>query len=455
MSGPLPPRLSIVGARVVDPATDTDRVVDLHLGDGRIVAIGAAPPGFVADRRLDASGLVASPGLIDLAAHLREPGNEYRASLESEMRAAVAGGVTSLVCPPDTDPPLDEPGLVEMLKHRARVLALAHLFPLGALTPGLAGERIVEMAELTEAGCVGFSQAHVPVHDTQVLLRAMQYAATFGFTVWLQPSDPHLGRGGVAHSGAVATRLGLASVPVICETVALHTIFELVRASGCRVHLCRLSSAAGIELVRAARREGLPITCDVAVHHLHLTDVDIGWFDGMHRVDPPFRGQRDRDAIRAGLRDGTIDAICSDHTPVDDDAKHLPFGEAEPGVTGLELLLPLALAWAKQEGIDMVRAIDLLTRAPARIIGPARAAASQASDAGAATGPATGLAGVDFGGISVGAAADLCLFDPDEPWVVDRASLSSQGRNTPYLGRELVGRVRATIVAGRLVHERT
>ncbi|MGE0315648.1 MAG: dihydroorotase [Lautropia sp.] len=453
------PRLSIVGARVVDPLTDTDRVVDLHLADGRIAAIGAAPEGFAADRRIDAKGLVATAGLIDLSAHLREPGNEYRASLESEMRAAVAGGVTSLVCPPDTDPALDEPGLVEMLKHRARGLALARLYPLGALTLGLAGERIVEMAELTEAGCVGFSQAHSPVVDTQVLLRAMQYAATFGFTVWLHPLDPHLGRGGVAHSGPVATRLGLPSVPVISETVALHTIFELVRTSGCRVHLCRLSSAAGIELVRAARREGLPITCDVAVHHLHLTDVDIGWFDGLHRVDPPFRGQRDRDAIRAGLRDGTVDAICSDHTPVDDDAKHLPFGEAEPGVSGLELLLPLALGWAAQEGIALSRVIDLLTRAPAAIIGPSRAAALPGTVPSADTARADGLAGpagsgADFAGVAVGAAADLCLFDPDEPWVVDRGSLCSQGRNTPYLGRELVGRVRATVVAGRLVHER-
>ena len=431
--------LSILGARLIDPVTGTDRVADLHLADGRILAIGAAPAGFLAERRIDASGLVAAPGLIDLAARLREPGNEHRASLESEMRAAVAGGVTSLVCPPDTDPSLDEPGLVEMLKHRARVLALAHLYPLGALTIGLAGERIVEMAELTEAGCVGFSQAHLPVLDTQVLLRAMQYAATFGFTVWLHPQDPHLGRNGVAHNGAVATRLGLAAVPVISETVALHTIFELMRASGCRVHLCRLSSAAGIELVRAARRDGLPVSCDVAVHHLHLTDLDIGWFDGMTRVDPPFRGQRDRDAIRAALADGTIDAICSDHTPVDDDAKLLPFGEAEPGVTGLELLLPLALEWARQDGIDLLRLIGLLTRAPAQII---------------ASG--LGLSGQEpgFVGLASGAPADICLFDPDEPWVVERAQLFSQGRNTPWLGRELLGRVRVTLVAGRIVHDR-
>src|SRR5690606_28992916 len=322
-------RLSIAHGRVVDPASGLDRVTNVHVADGRIVAIGAAPDGFRADRTVDAHGLVVAPGLVDLAARLREPGFEYRATLESEMRAAVAGGITSLSCPPDTDPPLDEPGLVAMLKHRARGLDLAHLYPLGALTVRLAGEIITEMGQLAEAGCAGFSQALAPLLDTQVLLRAMQYANTFGFTVWVQPQDPHLARGGVAHAGVVAARLGLTTVPVVAETIAIHTILELVRETGCRVHLCRLSSAAGAELVRRAKAEGLPLTADVAVHHLHLVDVDIGHFDSQYRVDPPFRSQRDRAAIRAALADGTLDAICSDHTPVDDDAKQLPFAEAE------------------------------------------------------------------------------------------------------------------------------
>ncbi len=424
-------RLSIVNGRVIDPARALDQQAPVHVADGRVVAIGQAPAGFVAQQTLDARGLVVAPGLVDLAARLREPGFEYRATLESEMQAALAGGVTSLSCPPDTDPPLDEPGLVEMLKHRARQLESASLYPLGALTVGLKGEVITEMAELSEAGCVGFAQPGQLFADTASLMRAMQYACTYGYTVWLQPWDHWLGRGGVAASGPVSGRLGLPGVPVAAETVALHTIFELVRATGCRVHLCRVSSAAGIELVRRAKHEGLPVTCDVAVHHLHLTDVDIGYFDSHYRVDPPFRAQRDRDAIRAGVAQGVIDAICSDHTPVDDDAKQLPFGEAEPGVTGLEMLLPLTLKWAAEAGVPLSAALGRITSA------------------------AAGILRVDAGHLAPGAPADLCLFDPNERWVVEPGALRSQGRHTPYLGCELAGRARVTLVGGRIVYSRT
>jgi len=421
--------ITIAGARLIDPASGLDRVEALHLAQGRIAAMGDAPQGFVAERRIEAAGLVVCPGLIDLSARLREPGFEYKATLESEMQAALAGGVTSLLCPPDTDPVLDEPGLVEMLKHRARSLDQAHLYPLGALTIGLRGEVLTEMAELAEAGCVGFSQANEAVADTQVLARAMQYARSFGYTVWIQPQDPHLSRGGVAHSGPVSGRLGLSGVPVTAETVALHTLFELVRTNGCRVHLCRISSARGVELLREARREGLPVTADVAVHHLHLTDVDIGFFDSNCRVVPPFRTQRDRDALCAALADGTIDAVCSDHTPVDDDAKLLPFGEAEPGVTGLELLLPLTLSWAQRQGVPLVKALSRLTVDAARI------------------------AGCEGGQLAVGAPADLCIFDPGQAWVVSPSSLRSQGHHTPFIHREVLGRVKYTLVSGRVVHE--
>lgn len=425
-------RLSIVHGRVIDPASGLDRVADLYVGDGCIVGIGNAPDGFRADRTIDARGLVVAPGLVDLAARLREPGFEYRATLESEMRAAVAGGITSLSCPPDTDPSLDEPGLVEMLKHRARGLDLAHLYPLGALTVRLAGDVITEMAQLAEAGCVGFSQALAPVLDTQVLLRAMQYAHTFGFTVWVQPQDPHLARGGVAHAGVVAARLGLSGVPVVAETIAVHTILDLVRETGCRVHLCRLSSAAGVELVRRAKAEGLPVTADVAVHHVHLIDVDIGHFDSHYRVDPPFRAAGDRDAIRTALADGTIDAICSDHTPVDDDAKQLPFAEAEPGVTGLELLLPLTLLWARETRTELRTALAKVTQRSAQVLG----------------------IGESAGSLAVGLPADLCVFDPEAHWKVSRETLLSQSQHTPYLGYELLGRVQATLVGGRMAYER-
>ncbi|MBC7955471.1 MAG: dihydroorotase, partial [Cytophagales bacterium] len=317
-------KLLIKNGRLLDPATGRDEPGDVAIAAGRIVTLGKVNPDFKPSRTIDATGLIVAPGLVDLAARLREPGHEHEGMLESEMAAAVAGGVTSLVCPPDTDPPLDEPGLVEMLKFRARNLNQSHLYPLGALTRGLAGEVLTEMAELTEAGCVGFSQADVALADTLVVQRALQYASTFGYTVWLRPQDSYLGKG-VAASGALATRLGLSGVPVIAETIALHTIFELMRATGARVHLCRLSSAAGVALVRTAKAEGLPVTCDVSVNQLHLTDMDIGYFNAAMRLTPPLRQQRDRDAIRAALADGTVDALVSDHTPVDEDAKNLPF----------------------------------------------------------------------------------------------------------------------------------
>ena len=425
-------KLHIKNGRLIDPANGIDKVTDLFVADGKVLAIGAVPDGFVADTTLDASGLVVAPGLVDLSARLREPGYEYKATLESEMRAAVQGGVTTLVCPPDTDPVLDEPGLVEMLKHRARNLDLAHVHPLGALTMGLKGEALTEMAELTEAGCIGFAQAEVPILDTNVLLRALQYAKTFGYTVWLRPQDPHIGRGGVAHSGPLATRMGLSSVPVMAETIALHTIFELVRSTGARVHLCRISSAAGLELIRAAKKEGLPVSCDVGVHHLHMTDADIGFFDSNARLTPPLRSGRDRDAITSALLDGTIDAVCSDHTPVDDDEKLLPFGEASPGATGLELLLSLMLKWSEEQ-----RGMDALPRALAKV-----------------TTDAARTAGLSAGQLNVGAAADIVVFDPEVRWLVNGAALASQGKHTPFLGYELTGQVKATVVGGRIAYQR-
>ena len=421
-------KIEIRNGRLVDPGNDVDRAGTLYIAAGRIAGIDRAPADWNADRTLDAAGLVVAPGLVDLSARLREPGLEHKATLESELNAAIAGGVTSLACPPDTDPPLDEPGLVEMLKHRARMLNQAHVYPIGALTHGLAGEVLTEMGELAEAGCVAFSQADHPLADTQVLLRAMQYAHTFGHRVWLRPQDPHLSRGGVAHEGEVATRLGLAAIPAIAESIALSTILALVRTTGVSVHLCRLSSADGVAMVRAAKAEGLPVTADVGVHHLHLCDVDIGWFNAQAHLVPPLRGTRDRDALRAGVADGTIDVVCSDHAPVDDDDKQLPFAEAEPGATGLELLLPLTLKWAAEAKIPLADALSRVTSRPARILG------------------------VNAGSLAIGAPADICVFDPDAPWQVDRASLVSQGKNTPFAGLELAGRARWTLVAGEIVH---
>lgn len=428
-------KLLIKNGRIVDPASGRDERADLAIAAGRIVAIGKVSADFHASRTIDASGLVVAPGLVDLAARLREPGHEHEGMLESEMAAAVAGGVTSLVCPPDTDPVLDEPGLVQMLKFRARNLNLAHVYPLGALTRNLAGEVLTEMAELTEAGCVGFSQAEVGLKDTLVLHRALQYAATFGYTTWLRPNDAWLGNG-VAAKGALATRMGLTGVPVIAETIALATLFELMRDTGARVHLCRLSSAAGVDLVRRAKAEGLPVSCDVSINNLHLTDVDIGYFNAAMRVTPPLRQQRDRDAIRAGLADGTIDALVSDHTPVDEDAKTLPFAEAEPGATGLELLLSLALKWGSENGQSLGQTLAKITNAPVGVLGDS-----------------LGSLAASAGKIIEGGVADLCLFDPEARWIVRSGNLRSQGKHTPFGGYEVPGRVRCTLVAGAVAYE--
>jgi dihydroorotase len=417
-------RLHIKNGRVIDPAGGKDGAGDVFVVDGKISPELTRP-----DRVIDAKGLVVAPGFIDLSARLREPGYEYKATLESEMEAALAGGVTSLACPPDTDPPLDEPGLVDMLRRRAKALSRARVYPIGALTMKLQGEALTEMGQLTDAGCVAFSQANVPLADTQVLWRALQYAATFGYPVWLRAEDAWLAKGGVSHDGEIATRLGLPGIPPFAETIALATILELVRATGARVHVCRLSTAGAVELMRRAKQEGLPVTCDVAIHHVHLCDMDLGYFDSHCRLEPPLRSQRDRDALSRGLADGVIDCICSDHTPVDEDGKHLPFAQAEPGATGLELLLPLTLKWGQAHKLSLAATLGRITSEPARILG------------------------VSSGRLAAGAPGDLVLFDPSAPLHVAPETLKSQGKNTPFLGYELAGRVRYTIVAGNVVYE--
>ena len=428
-------KLLIKNGRVMDPATGLDQIRDVAIETGRIVSIGTLSDDFAPDKTIDASGYVVAPGLVDLSARLREPGHEHEGMLASELAAAVAGGITSLVCPPDTEPVLDEPGLVEMLRFRAEKLHQSRVFPLGALTRNLQGEALTEMVQLTEAGCVGFSQAEVPVGNTQVLMRALQYAATFGYTVFLRPQESYLGHG-VAASGALATRMGLSGVPVAAETIALHTIFELVRATGARAHLCRISSAQGVALVAAAKAEGLGVTCDVSINSLHLTDVDIGYFDSRMRLSPPLRQQRDRDAIRKGLADGTIDALVSDHTPVDEDAKTLPFAEAEPGATGLELLLGLACKWGMDDGAGLMRALAVVTSEPARVLGAA-----------------LGTLSVSAGRLLEGGIADVCIFDPAADWAVTPASLKSQGKHTPFSGHALPAQVRWTVVNGQVSYE--
>ena len=421
-------KIHIKNGHLVDPKNNIDEKLDVYIAAGKIVGIGRAPAGFVANQTIDAAGLIVAPGLVDLSARLREPGSEYTATLNTELLAAAAGGVTSLACPPDTNPVLDEPGLVEMLKHRAKQLNLAHVYPLGALTRQLQGKLLTEMCQLAEAGCVGFSQADVAITDTQVLWRAFEYAATFGYTLFLRAEDYYLAKDGVAHDGELASRLGLKGIPAAAESLAIASILRIASETKTRIHICRLSTAEGVDLVRQAKKQGIAVTADVSAQHCHLSDFDIGYFNSHAHLKPPLRSLRDKAALCQGLKDGTLDAICSDHTPVNDDAKLLPFAEAEAGATGLELLLPLALKWAADNKATLSDAISRISLQPAQILG------------------------IAAGSLSVNADADIAIFNPQQAWIVSAKSLISQGKNTPFLGLEMLGKVHYTLLHGQITY---
>jgi len=422
--------LRIHGGRIIDPANQVDAVKDLFIDStGFVAALGKAPDGFDATRTIDARNKIVCPGLIDLRARLREPGHEHKATMESETRAAVAGGITTLCCPPDTDPVIDTPAMTQMIQSRAWRFGMAFVHPLGALTRGLQGKRLTDMAALDEAGCVGVSNALEPITDTLVLRRAMEYAATFGLTVHLHAEDPWLRNSGCVHEGEVGTRLGLAGIPEAAETVAVARDLALVEQTGVHAHFCGLTGARSVAMIAEARKRGLAVTADVTAHHLHLTEHDIGFFNTQCHVRPPLRSTRDRDALRAALKSGAIDAICSDHQPHEPDAKLAPFAESEPGISGLETLLPLTLRLVDEKLLTLPEAIALLTSRPAEILG------------------------VEAGTLGIGATADICIFDPKAHWALSAEKLVSRGHNSPFLGWEFTGRVTHTLVGGELVFE--
>ena len=423
-------KIHIKNGHIIDPKNNINAKHDVFIAAGKVAGIGSAPDGFVANQTIDAAGLIVSPGFVDLSARLREPGSEYQATLKSELQAAITGGVTSLACPPDTSPVLDEPGLVEMLKHRAKLLNLAHVYPLGALTRNLEGKLLTEMHALTEAGCVGFSQADNAMTDTLVLWRAFEYAATFKYTIFLRAEDYYLGLNGVAHDGEIASRLGLKGIPPAAESLAIASILRIAQQTNTRIHLCRISTAEGVELIHAAKKKGVQVTSDVSAQHCHLTEMDIGYFNAHANLKPPLRSTRDKSALCLGLKDGTIDAICSDHTPVNDDAKLLPFAEAEPGATGLELLLPLVLKWATDNKASISDAIAKITSQPASILN------------------------IAAGDLSVGSSADVAIFNPNTEWKVQACNLKSAGKNTPFLGQSMLGQLHYTLLNGQICYQK-
>ncbi|MBK1731822.1 dihydroorotase [Thiococcus pfennigii] len=424
--------LSICNGRLVDPANGLDAPLDLHIANGRIVAIGAAPPGFAPERVLDARGQVVCPGFVDLCARLREPGAEQKATIASETRAAAASGVTALCCPPDTQPLIDTPAVAQLVRQTAQRHGFARVLPAGALTQGLAGAQISEMEALKRAGCPVMSHADRPITNTLVQRRAMEYAATFDLAVFLHPEDPHLRAGGCMHEGRVSTRLGLPGIPEAAETVAVARDLALAEQAGARVHFRGLSTARAAEMVAEAQRRGIAASADVSAVQLILTEDDVGAFDSNCHLIPPLRTARDRDALRAAVASGVIGAICSDHQPHDADAKLAPFPATAPGISALETLLPLALRLVDEGVADLATVIARLTAGPARILGKPL-----------------------LGRLDEGARADICIFDPDARWTLEPGQMASLGQNTPFAGRTLEGRVSWTLLAGRIVHART
>ncbi len=422
-------RILIRGGRIVDPASGLDATGDLAIAGGRIAGVVRAPEGFTPDRVLEAAGLVVCPGLVDLAARLREPGLEHKGTVASETRAAAAGGVTTLCCPPDTDPVIDTPAVVELIRRLARAAGHARVVCLGALTRGLDGECLSEMAALAEAGCVGVGNGRRPVPSTLVLRRAMEYAATFGLTVHIHPMDAWLRDSGCAHEGAVAARLGLPGIPEAAETAEVARCLALVEQTGVRAHFGRVSTARAVRMIARARYDGLPVTADVAAAHLHLTEADLAGFNADAHLDPPLRTARDREGLREGLARGVLAAVCSDHEPHEPDAKLAPFPSTEVGASGLETLLPLVLRLVDEGVLTLPQAIERLTAGPAAVLG------------------------IEAGTLAEGSRADVCVFDPAAEWRLEPERMVSAGRNTPFAGWTLRGQVRWTLLEGRVVWE--
>jgi dihydroorotase len=421
-------RIRISGGRVIDPANDVDTIQDVFIAAGRIVALGQAPDGFTADRDIDAGNGIVCPGLIDLCARLREPGQEHKATIASESLAAASGGVTTLCCPPDTNPVIDTPAVTEFIRLRAEAAGKARIVTLGALTQGLDGEHLSEMAALRKAGCVGISNALKPLLNPLVQRRALEYAATHGLTAFLYANEHSLANNGCAHEGRVATRLGLPGIPEAAETAAVARDLALIEQTGVRAHFCRLTTGRAVQMVARAQFDGAPVTADVAIPYLYLSEVDISDFDSQCHLLPPLRTVEDRQRLRDALQQGTLSAICSDHQPHEPDAKLGPFPATEPGISGLDSLLPLGLQLVDEQAIELGELIHRLTAGPA------------------------GILGLPYGTLAVGATADICIFNPELTWQFDTGTARSRGHNTPFMGREFKGRVTHTLLAGNPVY---
>ena len=422
-------RLEILNGHLVDPANGIDRRANVFIADGKIAAVTDRPDTWQADWSIDAANKLVLPGLVELSACLREPGHEHKATIRSETLAAAASGITSLACLPTTDPVVDSPAQVELIEQLSRDSNRCRVYVIGALTAGLQGEYLSEMAALKAAGCVGVSNVLQPVKNSLVLRRAMEYASSQELTVFTYPIDHQLANNGCIHEGPTSSRLGLPGIPAAAETAALAFQLALIEELNVRTHFCRLSTERAVNMIARARRDNLPVTADTGILHLFLTDEDMQDFDGLCHNVPPYRTRADGDGLRQGAASGTLSAVSTDHQPHEIEAKLAPFQSTEAGSSTLETLLPLLLQLVDEGVLTLSGAIRLVTRAPAEILG---------------------LAGGDLG---IGARADLCIVDPQAEWTLDGETMYSRGKNTPLLGKRLKGRVTHTFIDGEPVFE--
>jgi len=420
-------RIIINHGRLLDPANKLDAKQDLFIADGKIVGIKKKPDGFESDLQIDAKDKIVLPGLIDLCARLREPGYAHKATFQSECQAANSSGITSICCPPDTKPVIDATAVVDLIHQRTEDTNRTNVYPLAALSLGLKGEHLAEMDTLKQAGCIGVSNGLAPIESTEVLRRAFEYAHSCGMTVFFFAEDYSLKNNGVVHEGPVSTRLGLPGIPETAETVALSRALLLVEQTQVKAHFCRLSSARSVSMIATAQEQGLPVTADVAICNLHLTEMDIADYNSDCHLQPPLRNERDRKGLIEGINKGVIAAVCSDHQPHDADAKAAPFSQTEAGASTIEHLLPLMLHLVNRKEIKLEQAIAALTSQPANILGNNK------------------------GTLAAGSDADICILDLDSSNSVNKNSLLSAGKNTPFKGWELPGQVTHTLYNGNVV----
>ncbi|MFT5258584.1 MAG: dihydroorotase [Saprospiraceae bacterium] len=423
-------QLTIKDGWVIDPKNGINQQQNIYISDGIIVATGkTAPANFKALHEIDASNKIVCPGLIDLCARVRVPGADSAQALETELQSALAGGITRLVCPPDTRPVIDLAATALLEQDLANDFNLTRVHPLGAMTRGLSGEVLTDMAMLKEAGCVGVSNGLKPITDTLVARRAMQYASTYDIKVFLTPIDAYLQGNGCIHEGEISTLLGLPAIPESAETVAVARDLALVETANVEAHIHLISSGRSVNMIRNALKRGLSVSASVAAHHLHLSEEDMVAFDSSYKVQPPLRSLKDKQSLREGVKDGTLKVICSDHQSRGKDTKLVPFSEASTGMVGFQTLLPLVLQLAEEKVCKLDHAIALVTSNPAEQIG------------------------IDAGHLSIGAAADLCIFNANETWEVSSDSLLSRGKNTPFNGKQMRGKVQQTLINGKVVFQ--